>query len=503
MDTELECLSKYDCDVGLKRAPEEAVYTPYCALWVAGKEIVLRTGNESAPSTNHHTLIKSFEYGCQAGTGGCGVKFEIIDEGGVLYKQLVQGLNKDISFTLSAVTGVNSCEVEFGWIVVGCNGEWRKITNKDLGSPLFFLPKNVETTFEGGLIKFTFEATDLFTRSADTRLENNSAGDDDKIHLKQAIQKLFRNKDPEFEQVRFENQFGDSEEGDFEFEGNKDGPRGTWKTSQESQIECARKWLNQVKTKEKKGCLIMYDPGKKGAVVKEKPDDTGCCGDNNLGTYIVNGGNNSPVISFNPSFKWNLGANSSSGGISGAGASGRQDVKAVEKEEEEEGKKIQNTGTETGPTNDQSKNEWEDPSVQTENSESSYQANLEAAKPFEVLPNITAELRIIGDPTFNNPVFLTGKWISIIVIDPYYIAGGELDNTSCEWMSKPTCNPILSNKKWMIIGANHQIQSGSYVTTLKVSLATPNIDIYASDTLGGNECGTEKAQESVGNEPRE
>jgi hypothetical protein len=55
----------------------------------------------------------------------------------------------------------------------------------------------------------------------------------------------------------------------------------------------------------------------------------------------------------------------------------------------------------------------------------------------------------------------------------------------------------------MILGANHQIQSGSYVTTLKVSLATPNIDISASETLGGNGCGTERAQEARGDEPRE
>jgi hypothetical protein len=503
MAIELECLSTYGCaneegEVSVKGAPYEAVYTPYCALWVAGKEIVLQTGNESAPGTNHHTLIKSFEYGCQSGTGGCGVKFEIIDEGGVLYQQLVQGLNKDISFTLSAVTGVNSCEVEFGWIVVGCNGEWRKITNKELGSPLFFLPKNVETTFEGGLIKFTFEATDIFTRSSDTRLDKNIGTEDDKVHLKEALQRLFRNKDPQFEQVIFENQYGDSGDGDFEFEEDPDGPRGVWTTDQESQIECARKWLNKVRTVEKNGCLAMYDPKRKAAVIKERPEDKGdCCDNNNLGTYIVNGGNSSPVISFNPNFKWNLGSNASSGGTSGAGSSARQDVKAVE----EEG--IQNTGTETSPTNEQCKYQWQDPGEHTERTEKTFQANMEAAKPFEVLPAIEAELRIIGDPTLNNPVFLTGKWISIVVIDPYYIAGGESDNTSCEWISKPNCNPILSNKKWMILGANHQIQSGSYVTTLKVSLNTPNINISASETLGGDGCGTEQAQEATGGEPLE
>jgi len=36
-----------------------------------------------------------------------------------------------------------------------------------------------------------------------------------------------------------------------------------------------------------------------------------------------------------------------------------------------------------------------------------------------------------------------------------------------------------------------------------VSLNTPNINISASETLGGNGCGTEQAQEAAGGEPLE
>ena len=121
-----------------------------------------------------------------------------------------------------------------------------------------------------------------------------------------------------------------------------------------------------------------------------------------------------------------------------------------------------------------------------------------------MLPAIKGELKIIGDPTFNNPVFLTGKWVSIVVIDPYYIAGMDAGGAaSCEWLSKPNCNSVLSNKRWMILGADHQIQSGSYVTTLNVQLLTPNINIPADSDLGGDGCGTEGADGAIGDEPRD
>ena len=110
---------------------------------------------------------------------------------------------------------------------------------------------------------------------------------------------------------------------------------------------------------------------------------------------------------------------------------------------------------------------------------------------------IEAELKIIGNPKFVNPIFLTGRWVSVVVVDPYYFEGGA---AGCEWISQPDCNPILSNKKWMILGVDHQITAGSYVTTFKLVLYTPNINIPGGTPYGG--CGTEVPPESNPTEPK-
>lgn len=491
-----DCLSTYECSSPIK--PEEsAVYTPLVELSIFGNKVLL-TGNQSSPDVGNHAAITSFQYGTSSGTGGCGVKVEITDEGGLLYKEIVQGLNKDITKVLSMTTGAMGFTAEFGWMITTCDGVSRRETNMSFaceqgGGPVHLLPMNIETIFQDGVVKFILEANDLFVRSFDARLEENLGDERNKMPLKDALRETFTQKDPKFASVEFKNKDGGE---DFEFK-NSDGadgkgPKAVHTVDQESNVACARKWLNNTRTTNDLGVLIVYNPCTAGIVFQEDPNTDECCV-GNIGTYIVNGGNESPVLSFNPSVKWPLGANAGDGGAAAGSSSGVYNKKA----EEEDG--VQNTGAQSSPTEEQNERNYRTPDEITEKKIDNFTANSAATKPYEMVSPITAELKIIGNPKMVSPIFLTGKWVSIIVIDPYYITEG---GGGCEWLSQPTCNPILSNKRWMILGADHQITSGSYVTTLKLTLPTPNVNIPGGTEFGGAGCGTEIPTDSEPNPPQ-
>jgi hypothetical protein len=211
----------------------------------------------------------------------------------------------------------------------------------------------------------------------------------------------------------------------------------------------------------------------------------------------VNGGNRSPVISFNPSIKWPLGGNAGDGGTPSGSSVGEGDHKADEKLVVNS----QNTGSQSSFNIHQEHFQHNVPDNHPDIMLFNTTAHNRASKPYEAMVSaIEAELKIMGDPSFVNPIMMTGKSLSLVVIDPYYFEGGNGWSDTGDWLEKPTCNPILSNKRWLIIGTDHQITSGQYFTTFKLRLAAPNIDIDAGETFGG--CGTEVPQEATATEPR-
>lgn len=494
----IDCLETYKCNGIQKDRPwRGAVYTPYVEITVGGDKVLL-TGNESCPigTSPHHAMITSFQYGTQAGTGSCGCTIEVVDEGGKLYEKIYDALNKDITKTADESL---ECKANFGWKIVDCDGNPRLETNEKYdtfpsggGGKLHFLPRKLNANFDGGLIKFTLECVDLFSaRSGESRLESNIGTEDGKVELKTALTQLFKDHDPKFKSVRFYKRDGKGEMFFRNDHGGKNGYFSVHNMDQESNISCARKWINNTTTDEKYGIFIMYNPHDASACFYEDPSaagESGCCdGDRNIGTFVVNGGNDSTVISFNPSFEWNFGANSGTGGV--ASGAGSADMGVTVKAGEDKNKReLVKTGSQSQHLADGNTWYWQTPESHAFQANECFTTHNDATRSYEnMIAPIQAELKIIGDPRFVNPLFLTAKWISIVVIDPYYIKKAGGDDTGCEWLSKSNCNPILSNKKWMIMGVDHQITSGSYFTTLKVRLDTPGINIDSGEPLGG--CG--------------
>lgn len=471
----VDCLSKYGCNE-LVTPLDGAVYAPFVELRFRNQ--ILTVGNSSSPPDNH-AAIKTFEYGFTTGLG-VGFKVEVLDQGGITYRRLIDAINKTTSLSLDDTV---NCSVRFGWVITKCDGSTSLVTNEDSGDKLYFMPNTMQTQFENGLIKFTFEGVSMVGRWAETRLTKTLGSEDNKMPLKQALRELFTEYDPKVKEVRFKNKDG----GELEFansDGGAEGPKGVWPMDQQNAPAIARKWLSALTTKDKLGILMLYDPTGPYVIFQENPDATDCC-TNSLGTYIVNGGNCSPVLSFNPEMNWAKGLGAAGGGATSGAASGDSN------ELIKPNIKIERVGTQTGPAVQQHEWMWRNPDEMALKNADAIAAHLEANSKYEALPNMQAELKIMGRPDLGDPIKMVGKTVSIIVINPFYIS-----TQNCSWITKSNCNRVLSNKKWFITAANHQINNGSFVTTLKVQLTAPNVTTDAESPLGGVGCGTETFENS-------
>jgi hypothetical protein len=485
---ELDCLA-YSCG-NIQQLQPGAVFAPYIQVGFEGEGTILTVGNKSHPEDNH-AIIKSLEYGFSE---GCGVKLEIVDEQGSSISFFMERLSK----TACGTSFDYRMFIDFGWIIQDCNGNitYDKVTS--YGRYLYFLPQKVECSFEGEKIKYTIEGTDLQDRIAENRIENNLGAEDNKMNIKQAIEDMFSDNCPPIEDVRFETldgfpwSFKNSD-------GGPQGPRAVWTSDQQNGLATTRKWIAPLSTRDDKGIVFQWKPDepRPTLVLLEDPDpgpneNDPCC-ERNVGTFIVNGGNASNVISFTPQFSWALQSNGGSGGNSGSATSGAG-IKQVGRE----GSQIERVGTQTQFPPNQSDNMWR-PNNQIGIKAQEANANHEAAVRFREVPtSISGELKIMGDPSFAFPLGakgLVGKHVSIIYVNPFHIKNS---GDTAEWVATPPCNETISNKKWMIQSANHQIKEGSYVTTLKLFLHKPNSELEPFMPLGGFGCSGNFFENAIG-----
>lgn len=469
MACEDECISQYQC-----YPPNEpldgAIFSPWVKLTVRGGE-EYTVGNESSESDLHKTCIKSFQYGTSVASGGVGAKFELVSEGGESYIKFAQAINKTVN---RANEDTDLTFFEFGWIIKTCDGNTRKISSERIHCMI----KTMQSTHDGGIIKISIECIDMMIRHFERRIDGNFGSDDNKIPLKQAIRELYGNNDP-----IMEIEFPAADGGELQFKyGDAEGPRAKWPGDQQNALSVSRKWLTGNITKNDKGTIVQYDPFESKLHIAEDPqpgpgENVDCC-QNSIGTYVVNAGNCSDVISFTPTIDWVL-WNNNAGGTPGGGDSGN-----MQETSEPDSELMENTGPQSNPTIPTYMRDQISPNATARAMQESTAAQSRANKGYEVKSGFEAELKILGDPEFVNPVLLKGSSVSIIVINPYYL------DTGCTWISTPKCNEILSNKNYLVLGVDHQIEAGKYTTTIKVKLTLPNVDQDQGTPPGGDGCGT-------------
>ena len=487
MVCQVNCLKTYGCGDPIE-ITQGAIYTPYMALEFNGAKI---TGGNQSTQPSNLAALTSLTYGFSTGTPGMGGEVEIIDNGGTMYRQIIQALNKS---TVLLGKEIYNASIDFGWIITNCQGQTRLETAYGLtGKKIYCNLLGVEQTYEGGNVKLKVKLTMLPGKVPDIRLDATIGSEDNPIALKDALRILFTQYDPKFSDVRFMRADGS----EFNFKNSDqgiNGPKGAWPTSQQNPFAVARTWLQSITTDHDKGILITYDPDAVAVVFLEDPTKDNCCG-GSFGTYIVNGGDCSPVLSFNTNISWPASMTPGSGAAAGGASSGKSDAEVKPTGNIEPG------GSQTSPVPQQFEWQWRHPDDQATGAANGIAAHLQANVKYDGTPKpgFEAELKIIGDPEYIDGIQTIQNWLSIIYINPFYISpsGGNNNNKFYSWLTTSSCNAVLSNKKYKILGVSHQISGGAYVTTFKLFLDIPNRDIDANDALGGNGCGTEVFENSV------
>lgn len=454
---------------------------PFVQLKLPGGEVI-KVGNNSSPYDFNSATISSFQFGISA-PSGYGAEFEVFDSGGAFYRKIIRAMNKTIA---TFDQEVKNCEFEFGWIIKKTDGTQKVISNiTEKQTKIRGNVVQVETTFDGANVRMKFTVSGIMYRVADIRHDGVIGGDKNKVYLRDALTKLFTEYFPKFTSVRFLDKDGSEENFKFNMNG-KDGPKSQWPMNQKHQLAIARDWLNGVTSYAGKGLLIKYDSSNGGIIIQEDENDQKCCMGRFLGTYIVNGGNCGNVIKFTPTVQWMLGLQAGSGATAGGANSGNNSSKVKSPDN------VQKAGTQSSPAPSQNAVNYLPPDQVPEATTKAFQANLNANAYLEnPMPGFSAELEVHGDPSLSYLPDLTGAFVSIVVLNPFTLQNDK-------WLTSSTCNSILSNKHYLVTAVNHQIQAGSFVTTLKVTLPQPNTGSIPAGAGLGFACGTETFVDAPG-----
>ena len=309
-----ECIQAYGVHPYIAVEPG-AVLAPWVSIDFVdqshqGGGAAITVGNRSSSSTDpqHCAVIKSFELGHSSGVD---VKVLIHDTQGGSFREFMKHLVKDWLCLKEVGLGTLLMKVKFGWAKAYCDGP--VINNESLD--YFVIVDSVEANFSEGKFIFEIIGHDNSNRSFEGGAEFQIGGEGDKgINVVPALQKfLCDSMAPNVASIVFKVGKESSENGDeiFKADGTQEkklGPKTKWVAQGTNKIETARRWLQSCPSKNGLNWIIHYNPHVKGGQLifseAAKPNCTNQSDEwweeNCLGTYIVNGGNNSPVIEFNP-----------------------------------------------------------------------------------------------------------------------------------------------------------------------------------------------------------
>lgn len=488
---QIEDINNYTFDINpnSKRIIAESM-APFIKAKIKNSDKYITVGNDSFPTSNT-AVIKSIEFGFTDKNEG---KLEIVDEEGSELGFFLDSMPKCAKRSVGG-----NLEFEVGWIYGTCDGS----SGRDAAPVVEAQILSIESNISAGVIKFIigFGAADSVNQNF---RHNKTFGEETggkQMHLEDAIIQLAQ-LDPAIT-VKFGHYNQSStlvyEPHKWLVDGKiiKKGPKAAWQSDGLNKYNIIAKWIEGFTVsdgKYSKGVILIHDPQKpENLVVLRDPlpiVDEKVKG-NHIATFIVNGGKCSNVLEFNPSVNFSaaIGTFSSGGGTSG-GLSSKNELKSDKKNEVEK-PHGDDAGTSTNVT----------PSQQSffacgtnaakqlnESQQAHYRANSLVGIAGAV-PEISAELRIIGSTLanfygINEKGF--GSYVSIVVINPFYIKGGKAGYECGDFLSLGGCHPFYSNKNWLLTGISHSIQEGSFVTTLKVTLAT---QLSSGSNLGASDSG--------------
>lgn len=468
----------------IRKPLPEASFMPWVQVTVTdggGKSVSV--ANKS--SKENKACIKSFQFGMSNGNGAT---IEIVDEEGGRFTNF---LNKISTGNAKAATANWVLDVKFGWVTTDCNGtvNFQDTNNQCCAIATGggrartscshrFLIRNVSVNVANGMFKYSIEATDLTMDVFTTRTGFVGGTDQEGQHLKVAIRNMFQQWNIKVDFMQLD---GPCKIVPLEFQNMNDpkskelGPVGVWRAMYRNPIQAARAWLNSHVSARGRAFVSYWDSSTEGppTLVFLEANDMNCNQKNsrefNLGTYIVNGGACSPVLSFTPQIQFVMDQVFDKTGGTIGGSLTSQHIKT-------QGPEPCTAGTTA--TFEQG---WHIHTSETDNDHRLWGKNgkiphdnqLKTSRANMLSPPITAELRIQGDPSFDRPVLLQGHYVSVVYFNPATITGNGKDG--CEW-STMLCNAEISSEEWLIWKVSHEIKEGSFTTTLKLRRTVDGLD---------------------------
>ena len=468
-----------------------AVLTGFVNLILIKENRLIGVGNKSSVFFNNRVYIKSMSF---EGGSSKSATVNIVDTSGNDFYVFINNLYKD-SCTQSAVNG---CYLEFGWIATSVNGTTTVYSTANAGKSVY-ADISVARTPNGWMgfvlssLKvissaadcWEYEITmncsaDMFTRS---KVADPIGSEDHKVPLKKAGRELlqrvckerqqksrgdvhyFRNADTHFEPYEF-----------LKSEGGTLGPKATWDPNRKNPIQALRTWMNGVTTDRRLGTVFYTDPTiEKANIIALEGDDSGCAsqvnnscsGNGNLPslTYLVNAGDCSPVIEFQPNFEYVVAENAQ-----GGGSFGGRTVQARACARRNNRSRNDTNGIVSHITVPQSALSYRSPDNALLSEAYAQGANLVANTSAMQKTNITADLTIQGDVRYTSFASTNNLYIGIIYFNnPAVRTISSTSDVSCDWLAYPVVNNAFSNTSYTIQGVSHQIgEDGNYTTTLKL-----------------------------------
>lgn len=479
----------------------------------------LTVGNKSSPAYPHKAIIKSFEFGHSEGLT---VRVVIQDQHGGTFETFFEHLFKD--WKVSA-TGASTMQFQFGWVKSGC-----ETPHPDAISPCYnAIMTSLETNFSEG--KFTVEITgrDMGYIMPEGGYNGLLGGDGQEGDcLKDAVVKMMTNTvAPNYSSARFVKAIGNEQyiEAGFQYcdagcscsnplpdvvpeDDPEDvrptinrGLKGKWPGHGQDKLQVAMRWLQRHSSSNRRSWVPINNPspskGKSEILFKE--DTTPKCyakGDGYwnpycVGTYVVNGGRQSPVLEFNPKVEWRFGQLTSVGGDlstttsvpytenEGSVSPGRNECPELNAVAQPgAGHMAQVTGNENSK-NFHGENATREDQKSIDEALRVHQGTLNRSK-------VEADLVVVGDPTLVQPMFARQSTVHIIFINPYFIdhPNGQVEDARWQIGSEP-CNSVLTNIAWRIKSITHKIELGNYTTIINIWLTDPGTQIAPDQQLGG------------------
>lgn len=486
--------------------PNGTILAPFVKVTIVASGTVITVGNDSSPSNNNTAIIKDFEFGH---SNGFECRFRIYDEQGSSFSRFVEHLLKNFKCTLPK-NGYQA-KISFGWIASTCDEPGAKL----ISSPEYTLVlTKLNCVYNTGKFVYEVEAKDITSTSFQAKHSAIYGGDafKDAVTIKEAITKMFS--DPKYppvvskvsflkagKKLSFEcnNRFASPT--DIEF---KDADfKGKFVGNNLSKIDLAMKWLADFLSKDGKAFVPVFNPeNPDGEIIfweTLKPDckQSHNWSDYSIGTYLVNGGPKSNVLSFSPKLQWNFTALTNASGQIGANPDKGDKENATDCATlNTQITQVQELGVESYVPNNERIIERDAVGNRTQAAKARQQQLL-AMKPFKIngaLP-IEAEMVIVGDPLISRPSLCMLRNVHVIFMNPYHFFGGKTfssgDTTCGDWyvLGPQGCNPVYTNKAWLIKNIVHRISDGKFTTSFTLWLPAPGVDIDIGSPLGGDGSG--------------